>query len=94
MTHGLTRSRISRRASLTALAGAWIVALCLGAAGCGGGSDEKMPNIVGKPEAEAKKTLEDLGLTVEASRKRTGATAGTVIDQSPTRATRSPTTAR
>jgi serine/threonine-protein kinase len=82
MTRGLTRSWIAKRTSLTALGGAWIVALSLGAAACGG-SDEKMPNIVGKPEAEAKKTLEDLGLTVESSRKRTGATVGSVIDQSP-----------
>jgi beta-lactam-binding protein with PASTA domain len=82
-TRGLTRCWISKRASLTTLGAALLVALCLGVGGCGRASDEKMPDVVGKPENAAKKTLEDLGLTVESSKKRTGAAAGTVIDQSP-----------
>jgi beta-lactam-binding protein with PASTA domain len=58
--------------------------LCLAAAACpGGSSGDDMPDVVGKSEADAKKILADLGLTVEATRKRTGATAGTVTDQSP-----------
>lgn len=72
-----------RQASRKILGTALLLAVCLAAAGCPGGSDGEMPDVVGKPEAEAKKMLEDLGLTVEASRKRTGAAAGTVIDQSP-----------
>jgi serine/threonine-protein kinase len=71
------------RAARTLVRTALVATLCVALAGCNGGSDEKMPEVVGKPEAEAKKALEDLGLTVDTTKKRTGAAAGTVVDQSP-----------
>ena len=42
----------------------------------------KMPNIVGKTEAEAKKTLEGLGLKVTVKRRESDKKEGTVISQS------------
>ena len=45
-------------------------------------STVKMPNVVGKTEAEAKKTLENLGLKVTVKRRESDEEEGTVISQS------------
>src|SRR5262245_54988974 len=86
MTLGLMRSRTSIHIARKHLGTALMIGLCVCLPACQKdcpSNDDKMPDVVGKPEAEAKKTLEALGLTVEATKKRTGATAGTVVDQSP-----------
>lgn len=72
-----------KRVSPKVLSGAFLVVLCVGLGGCPGRSGEEMPEVVGNPEAEARETLEELGLTVEVRKERRGAAAGTVVDQSP-----------
>jgi serine/threonine-protein kinase len=77
--------RVAARRWWSAVTATAVLAVCLGAgSACNrGGSDEAMPDVVGKPEAEAKRMLEEMGLTVTSTKKRTGAAVGSVIDQSP-----------
>ena len=86
MTIGITRQRTAERRGRwsSACAAAALAAVVLGVAACGGGADaDKMPDVAGKQEAEARTTLEDLGLTVTVTKKRSGAAPGVVLDQSP-----------
>jgi len=60
-----------------------MLALLPGLAACPGGGSDEMPEVVAKPEAEARSQLEELGLSVTVERKRDGGTPGTVIEQTP-----------
>jgi beta-lactam-binding protein with PASTA domain len=45
--------------------------------------DTRVPNVVGKPEAEAQKLVELAGLRVKIQRREDAAAAGTVIETQP-----------